>query len=54
MSDAEDVHEYVDGTMGSFHVRRLLEWLANIAGSQRKADVRLSPNKLHARSHVLA
>ena len=34
MSEKEDVQEYVDETIKSFHIRRLLEWLSRIGGSQ--------------------
>ena len=34
MSEKEDVQEYVDETIKSFHIRRLLEWLSRTGGSQ--------------------
>ena len=34
MSEKEDVQEYVDETIKSFHIRRLLEWLSRIGDSQ--------------------
>ena len=30
MREAKDVQEYLDGGMGKFYIRRLLEWLRSI------------------------
>ena len=41
MSDPEDVYEYVDETIESFQVERLLKWLLRIGGGQaQKIGVR--------------
>ena len=46
MTEPEDVFEYVDSGVKSFHVRRLLQWLARIRENPDRRisilDVRLS------------
>ena len=48
MSEKEDVQEYVDETIESYHIRRLLEWLSRIGGSkdQKMAILDVCPSVL--------